>query len=134
MECNCRRYGNSLFLMQLIVSQPNTPNLCPIFIWNSNHFDLIDELPCTNSMNMEQFDIEPDIYVALANYKDEFGKLSVPKEKKKNRNLIRYVLFGSTLILFLQDKPTHFRTSTNTTQNIKSSCYTSKSEPMQLWT
>lgn len=60
--------------MQLIVSQPNTPNVCPIFMWNENHFDLVDELPCTNSMNMEQFDIDSDAYVALANLKDEFGK------------------------------------------------------------
>lgn len=48
-------------------------NVCPIFKWSSNHFDLIDELPCTNAMKMEVFITDSDIYIALANFKDEFG-------------------------------------------------------------
>lgn len=69
-----RRNGNNLYFMQLFFNKPNKPNLCPIFKWSTNHFDLVDELPCRDAMKMELFDIESDIYIALANNKDEFGK------------------------------------------------------------
>lgn len=62
-----------MYFMQLFFSNPNRPNLCPIFKWNSAHFDLVAEIPCENAVRMELFVIESDLYIALANNKDKFG-------------------------------------------------------------
>lgn len=70
--------------MQSFFSKPNKPNLCPIFKWATYHFDLIGELTCTNSMQMELFIIESDIYIALANNKDDFG-IKTPTKYSKHQ-------------------------------------------------
>lgn len=49
---------------------------CPIYKWSDdNHFDRIDELPCNNAMQIESFLIDSNIYVAIANYQNEFNAI-----------------------------------------------------------
>lgn len=43
---------------------------CLIYRWSGYHFDLMDELPCTNAMQIQPFFVRSDMYVAIANYRD----------------------------------------------------------------
>lgn len=50
---------------------------CPIYKWNGLHFDLLDELPCTNAMRIEPFAIGSAIYIAVANHKDAHNETDI---------------------------------------------------------
>ena len=113
-----------MYFMQLFFSNPNRPNLCPIFKWSSAHFDLVAELPCENAVRMELFVIESDLYIALANHKDKFG----------NRNGEEFsIWFIETLILFiLQVNLPHPPLYTNSALSTKDFYCINKFERMPL--
>lgn len=46
---------------------------CLIYRWSGYHFDLMDELPCSNAMQIQPFFVRSDMYVAIANYRDANG-------------------------------------------------------------
>lgn len=79
-----RRDGDDLFMFYTFKSpMDSSENLCPIYRLSDYHFDLIDELPCTNAIRIEPFVISSDVYIAVANYKDKLGEnpiFTVPKQ------------------------------------------------------
>lgn len=49
----------------------NETTYCPLMKWFETTFSEIDQIPCTNAMQIESFIIDKRIYVAVANYMDE---------------------------------------------------------------
>lgn len=70
---NFRKFGKDLYLLQSVSS--DIINNCPIYKWSGYNFDLLEELPCMHSMNIEPFIIGSDVFIAIANYKNKFGKI-----------------------------------------------------------
>lgn len=60
--------GNHFYLTHTYTDlNENDDNKCPLYRWTGYHFDVIDELPCYNSINIEPFSIEQTLYIAIAN-------------------------------------------------------------------
>lgn len=57
------------------------------------HFDIVSEVECKNVYNIEEFKVMTDMYVAVSNYANEYGKLIV-----KN-NIHMYVCMGFYITL-----------------------------------
>lgn len=70
------RVHNMLFMLQTFenhgAAQGN--GKCPILKWADTTFDEFDRLPCMNALRIEPFLIENQVYVAIANHMDEYGK------------------------------------------------------------
>lgn len=49
---------------------------CPIYRFGKMHFDIVAELQCQNVYNIEKFNILTDMYVAIANYENEYREYS----------------------------------------------------------
>lgn len=49
----------------------NETTFCPLMKWFETTFHEIDQIPCTNAMQIDSFIIDRRIYVAVANYMDE---------------------------------------------------------------
>lgn len=47
---------------------------CLVYKWSGYHFDLIDELPCSNTMQIQPFFVKSDMHIAIANYRDANGE------------------------------------------------------------
>lgn len=70
------KYHNELLMWQSF--QTNTDRktngstaYCPLMKWFETTFHEVDQIPCTNAMQIESFIIDHRIYVAVANYMDE---------------------------------------------------------------
>lgn len=61
------------FCTDITKDDPNTNTNCLIYKWSGYHFDVLDELPCTNAMQVEPFHVGSDLFVAIANYRDAIG-------------------------------------------------------------
>lgn len=48
---------------------------CPIYKWNGMTFDNLGSLPCSNAMRVEPFIVHSDVFVAIANNRDEMGTI-----------------------------------------------------------
>lgn len=70
-----RKYGPSMFLFQTFVTEHgHRKQMCPIFQWVDSTFSLLDKLPCTNAWRVEPFLINSDIFIAIANNRNEYGE------------------------------------------------------------
>lgn len=69
-----RKYGPNMYLFQTFSNhKSHQKQMCPIFKWTDSTFSLLDKLPCTNTWRAEPFLIDSDIYIAIANNRDEFS-------------------------------------------------------------
>ncbi|KXJ80288.1 hypothetical protein RP20_CCG025735 [Aedes albopictus] len=60
--------GNHFYLTHTYTNlNESVENVCPLYRWTGYHFDVIDELPCYNSIYIEPFSIEQTLYIAIAN-------------------------------------------------------------------
>lgn len=70
-----RKSAHSLFLLQSYMTNGSGLNEnCPIYKWVDITFELLGRLPCMNAMRLEPFTINGDIFVVIANNRDEYGK------------------------------------------------------------
>lgn len=51
----------------------NDQKHCLVYHWSGAHFDIMDEMVCTHATNIEPFVIGPELYIAVANYRNEIG-------------------------------------------------------------
>lgn len=67
------RHENELFMWQTFqnIGTGSEKSHCPILKWVDSIFSEIDQIPCSNAMQMEPFLIGGQVYVAVANYMDE---------------------------------------------------------------
>lgn len=68
------KYHSELLMWQTFQNDGQTSNetsYCPLMKWYESKFNEIDQIPCTNAMQIESFIIDHRIYVAVANYMDE---------------------------------------------------------------
>lgn len=60
--------GNEFYLTHTYRNlDENVDNVCPLYRWSGYHFDVIDDLPCYNSIYIEAFSIAHTSYIAIAN-------------------------------------------------------------------
>jgi EPTP domain len=71
-------HGNDIFLIQTIETYNTTlrPH-CPIFKWTGFNFNLIQELPCMNAVEVQKFTIHQEFYVAFANHRNDEGATNI---------------------------------------------------------
>ncbi|XP_055589316.1 uncharacterized protein LOC129741603 isoform X2 [Uranotaenia lowii] len=61
-------HGNHIYLTHTYTNlDESVANVCPLYRWSGYHFDVIDELPCYNSIHIEPFTIEQTLFIAIAN-------------------------------------------------------------------
>lgn len=69
-------HNDRMYLMQAFDRVGNASFMkCPIYRFYKMHFDIVSEVGCKNVYNIEKFNVMTDMYVAVANYANEFGKL-----------------------------------------------------------
>ncbi|XP_055372814.1 homeobox-like protein HDP1 [Condylostylus longicornis] len=68
--------GNSLFLFKThgIEAGSEMKSNCPIYKLDDTHFDLINRIPCKNSRRVAIFTINSKLFIAIANYADEYNR------------------------------------------------------------
>lgn len=65
-----------MFLSQTFLSDSSSSaQVCPIYKWSGMTFTYLGGLPCLNTMQIESFIVDSDVYVAAANYRNEKGEL-----------------------------------------------------------
>lgn len=70
-----RKSEHDLFLLQTFTTDGSGANEnCPFYKWIDITFELLGKLPCVNAMRSEPFIIDGDVFVAIANNRDEKGK------------------------------------------------------------
>lgn len=72
--------GPELYFVQSFATDPMRDHPAPstnclIYKWSGYHFDVLDELPCTNARQVQPFFVRSDMYMAIANYRDANGQL-----------------------------------------------------------
>lgn len=67
------RHEDELYMWQTFrnIEKGSEKSHCPILRWVDSAFNEIDQIPCSNAMQMEPFLIGDQVYVAVANYMDE---------------------------------------------------------------
>lgn len=71
---NYRKSGNDLYLVQTFINNELNANQdCPVYKWSGETFDNLGSLPCSNAMQVEPFVVHSDVFVAIANNRDEMG-------------------------------------------------------------
>lgn len=73
------KVGNDLYMchtfQHVATDKLSIRQKCPIMKLTEGTFSMIDSVPCANTMRAELFIIETEIYLAMANRKDQFGKI-----------------------------------------------------------
>lgn len=75
-----RKYGDNIFLTHTYkypLGTTATRKDCPIYIWSERQFTLIDHVKCLNSYHIERFEIDHEMYLAVANFEDDNGKTDI---------------------------------------------------------
>nr|XP_040233615.2 uncharacterized protein LOC120956299 [Anopheles coluzzii] len=64
-------HGKHVYLahtyINLDAERGSTANVCPLYRWAGQYFDVIDQMPCYSSVHIEAFSIEQQMFVAVAN-------------------------------------------------------------------
>lgn len=111
------RHENQLFMWQTFRNIGNaTENYhCPIFKWMDSTFSVIDQIPCSNAMQMKPFLIGDQVYVAVANYMDERQNIETystifryDSETKKFNVTQKLKTFGAIDVKYVQIGENHF--------------------------
>uniref|UniRef100_A0A336MVZ6 CSON007096 protein n=1 Tax=Culicoides sonorensis TaxID=179676 RepID=A0A336MVZ6_CULSO len=71
------KYGENVFLTHTLkypLESSATRNKCPVYMWSHRQFTLIDQIECLNSYHIERFEVDHEMYLAVANFEDNFGK------------------------------------------------------------
>ncbi|XP_063696003.1 uncharacterized protein LOC134827336 [Culicoides brevitarsis] len=74
------KYNDNIFLTHTFKYPLGTAGArkrCPIYIWSERQFTLIDRIKCLNSFHIERFEIDHEMYVAVANFEDDNGKTDI---------------------------------------------------------
>lgn len=50
---------------------------CPIYKWTGHQFILIDQIECFDSYHIEHFEIDYEIFLVVANYRDDSGRSDI---------------------------------------------------------
>jgi hypothetical protein len=75
---NFRSHGNDIFMIQTVNTfNKSKKHDCPIFKWSGFHFDLVQELPCQNAVEVQKFTIDQQFYLAFANHMNDAGNTSI---------------------------------------------------------
>uniref|UniRef100_A0A182N2V7 VWFD domain-containing protein n=1 Tax=Anopheles dirus TaxID=7168 RepID=A0A182N2V7_9DIPT len=61
-------HGKGIYLMHTYINlDAGRPNVCPLFRWSGYYFDVVDHMPCYNSVHIAPFSIDQQLFVAVAN-------------------------------------------------------------------
>uniref|UniRef100_A0A182Y9F7 Uncharacterized protein n=1 Tax=Anopheles stephensi TaxID=30069 RepID=A0A182Y9F7_ANOST len=61
-------HGKHVFLTHTYINlDASRSNVCPLYRWAGYYFDVVDHMPCYNSVHIEAFSIEQQMFVAVAN-------------------------------------------------------------------
>uniref|UniRef100_A0A182PP15 Uncharacterized protein n=1 Tax=Anopheles epiroticus TaxID=199890 RepID=A0A182PP15_9DIPT len=77
-------HGKHVYLTHTYINlEAKRGTACPLYRWAGYYFDVIDQMPCYNSVHIEAFSIEQQMFVAVANQmspvqgKDTFSDIFV---------------------------------------------------------
>uniref|UniRef100_A0A182WDY6 Uncharacterized protein n=1 Tax=Anopheles minimus TaxID=112268 RepID=A0A182WDY6_9DIPT len=61
-------HGKHVYLTHTYINLDDSrSNVCPLYRWAGYYFDVVDHMPCYNSVHIEAFSIEQQMFVAVAN-------------------------------------------------------------------
>ncbi|XP_052901002.1 uncharacterized protein LOC128307276 [Anopheles moucheti] len=61
-------HGKHVYLAHTYINLDDSrSNVCPLYRWAGYYFDVVDHMPCYNSVHIEAFSIEQQMFVAVAN-------------------------------------------------------------------
>uniref|UniRef100_A0A182T105 Uncharacterized protein n=1 Tax=Anopheles maculatus TaxID=74869 RepID=A0A182T105_9DIPT len=61
-------HGKHVYLTHTYINLDDSrSNVCPLYRWAGYYFDVIDHMPCYNSVHIEAFSIEQQMFIAVAN-------------------------------------------------------------------
>ncbi|XP_049294198.1 uncharacterized protein LOC125769507 [Anopheles funestus] len=77
-------HGKHVYLTHTYINLDDSrSNVCPLYRWAGYYFDVVDHMPCYNSVHIEAFSVEQQMFVAVANQmsavqgKDTFSDIFV---------------------------------------------------------
>lgn len=87
--------GNELFLFHSYENIEGLKNMnCKKFKWTGFSFQIIDELPCQNTKGIAPFVMRGNLYIAIANYKNQEGYLAT------NSRILKFDLEQNKFVAF----------------------------------
>uniref|UniRef100_A0A182Q8K7 Uncharacterized protein n=1 Tax=Anopheles farauti TaxID=69004 RepID=A0A182Q8K7_9DIPT len=113
-------HGKHVYLAHTYINlDAGRSNVCPLFRWSGYYFDVVDHMPCYNTVDIEAFSIEQQLFVAVANQmspeqgKDTFSDIFLlnPDTQKLVLHQRIYIYAVSDIAYFFfetRDRREHF--------------------------